>query len=75
MAPQAVYKSFRLSGDKVEEDFYELAYYVVNSRDFPQQVPAFGEEMRKEFLLDFERDVFVNQGSYGVSPTRVVKYK
>ncbi len=39
-------------------------------------VPDFGEDMRREFPLDFAAGTaFCNQGAYGVCPKRVLKYK
>ena len=38
-------------------------------------MPAFGAPMRAEFMLDFDKWVFANQGSYGVCPRRVVEFR
>ena len=42
-----------------------------------EEPPKFGsKEMRSEFLLNFnDVKAFCNQGSYGVSPKRVIDYK
>ena len=39
-------------------------------------VPRIGSgEMRSEFMLDFANTTYCNQGSFGVCPRRVIKYK
>ena len=39
-------------------------------------VPNFGEDMRKEFLLDFDAGTaFCNQAAYGICPKRVLQYR
>lgn len=38
-------------------------------------MPEFGAPMRAEFMLDFDKWVFANQGSYGACPRRVVEFR
>lgn len=40
----------------------------------PEKLPDFGAPLRSEFMLDFDKWVFANQGSYGVCPRRVVEF-
>ena len=41
----------------------------------PEKLPALGVPLRSEFMLDFDKWVFANQGSYGVCPRRVVEFR
>jgi len=45
----------------------------MSSKDlWPEGVPSFGEEIRKEFHLDSKYAV-CNHGSYGTTPRKVMK--
>ena len=41
----------------------------------PEKMPAFGEAIRSEFMLDFDNMVFANFPSWGACPRRIYDYR